>query len=311
MSLTKFRCPDEVEIPISECLTKCRMSERCVTKATLLTIVSGRREWNGAPSTTQLLNGTMMEWLKWKFEYSVAPRDNAFALMGLAHHEKLSKVQGDWESEKQLRGESDRSGISDLLEPDENMPGYHVVTDYKNFGSYKVANILGLEKETKPHPTEKYVKSGPWGKAGTPKQVATFKENPNARDIKNEKLQLNHYRLLAERLGYKVSKLRLQITVRDGGTQAAFSRGIFQNMYYPVDIPIISNEEVESYFQPKAQALIFHINSNIMPPEPCNSEESWEDKRCLSYCEVAQLCPKGALVRWKEESKKQGGNTSG
>jgi hypothetical protein len=299
MPLTKFRCPDKVEIAISDCLVKCRMADRCLTKPTLLAIIGGQREWGGTPSTTQLLSPTMIEFLKITQEYAIEPRSRAFALMGIDHHAKLAKPIGDWEAEKKLEGPI--TGITDLLIPDEDNPGYHLLVDHKNFGSYRVAKVLGLVKSTKPHPTEVYKSSGRWGKAGSPKRVTVFTPDEEAREYQQEQLQLNNYRLMAEKAGYKISKLQLQITVRDGGTQAARSRGVMENVYYPVDIPILQDTDTEVNFSSRYTLLMTALQTGQV--ELCTPEERWDDRRCESYCDVAELCSHGKQVKWMKEQK--------
>jgi len=244
----------------------------------------------------------MLEYLKIKNDYAIDPRSRTFALMGISHAEKVALPIGNWKTELQVQGDAEISGILDLIEPDEDNPGHQIITDNKNFGSYRVATILGLEKHYEPHPTEVYQRSGKWGQAGTPKQVAVFSRNPDKADYRQEVLQLNHYRLLVEAQGCKVSKLQLQITVRDGGTMAAKDRGVLENIYYPVAIPILPNDEVRTYFEDKAIALYAAIDNNLMP-EPCSTEENWDGRRCLGYCDVAELCPEGRKRLWVEAQK--------
>jgi hypothetical protein len=299
MPLTMFRCPDKETIPIPDCLNKCRMATRCLTKPTLMVIVGGQREWSGTPSTTQLLNGTMMEYLKITKDYAVDPKSRAFSLMGIDHHAKLAKPVGEWEAEKKLVGPI--SGITDLLIPDEDKPGYHIIVDHKNFGSYRVAKVLGLEKSFRPHPTETYRTSGRWGKAGSPKSITIFTAKESAREYQQEQLQLNQYRVLAENAGYKISKLQLQVTVRDGGTQAAKSRGVMDNIYYPVDIPILPDTNTNGHFSAKYEALMSALETGNV--SVCTEEERWQDRRCENYCDVADVCEHGKRVKWLKEQK--------
>ena len=86
-----FKCPDGVIIPYKDCLTKCRMEERCATTPYLRRI-SQEREWTGRPSTTQLLNGTMMEFLKLTQPYVVDPDKRAFMVSGTMHHESMDEM---------------------------------------------------------------------------------------------------------------------------------------------------------------------------------------------------------------------------
>jgi len=54
MPAIAFICPDGAEIPFAECLDRCRLENRCLSKRTLR-MVAEQREWRGEPSTTQLL----------------------------------------------------------------------------------------------------------------------------------------------------------------------------------------------------------------------------------------------------------------
>ncbi len=172
------------------------------------------------------------------------------------------------------------------------------IVDNKNFGSYKVASVMGIQKTMVSSTTEVYKKSGNWGKAGTPKQIPVFTQHPEKADLKQETLQLNHYRVLAKDLGYNVTKLQLQITVRDGGTIAAKTRGIFENIYYPVPVPMLPDEAVRGFYEVKRLILMHHLLNRTLP-EPCNDEEAWDGRRCVDFCDVTDFCPKGKTERFK------------
>lgn len=298
MPMTKFMCPDKVEIDFNDCIQKCRMSERCVSLPTLLTIIKDKHPWTGKPSTTQLLNGYLQEYLKIKENYAVSPEGMAFSLLGSAHHMKLAEAVGPWVSEQRIEAPY-TGGTPDLLEPDSNQDGYYMLTDYKTFGSYKVSRILGIQSKKVSHPTEKYVKSGTWGKAGDPKKITEFYTDESKIDMRNEELQLNHYRVMLEDEGWKISQMRLQITVRDGGTQVATGRGIMKNIYYPIHVRKLDNDRIRQHFEHRAKTLISHINNSV-EPAICDEEERWNDRRCESYCDVAKYCPHGQFVLLKE-----------
>lgn len=295
MPLSHFRCPDGETISAADCLAQCRMAERCVTKPTLTTILAGRREWNGKPSTTQLLNGTMMEYLKITHDYAVSPRSLAYSLLGSTHHAKLAA--GYIYDTEHSFNEGEITGIVDLLEPDERSPGWHMLTDYKTYGSYRVAKILGVRYRLEPS-GELYKRSGPWGKAGTPAKRKVFYQDPDSKDDWPERMQLNFYRILAERAGYKISSMRLQITVRDGGVKQAAERGVTEPIYYPVYIDRMHDDDVLQYFEVKRQALLASLNTGV-PPQPCNDDEAWGGRRCRDYCEVAEFCPRGRAEKAK------------
>jgi len=92
------------------------MEERCLTLPTL-TLISEEREWNGIASTTQLLNGTMMEFLKLTQPYVVDPDKRAFMLAGTKHHASLEEFAKKLGLPAEIALNIDRD-IFDLLEPE-------------------------------------------------------------------------------------------------------------------------------------------------------------------------------------------------
>lgn len=270
-----FKCPSEqteLITPITDCLEMCPRSEgRCLSLPTL-TEIGRTREWTGKPSTTQLLNPTRLEWLKIKRDYIIAPSDTAFALLGSRHHWMLEAVAKTIEgliAEKKL-GEEDaatNTGILDLLEPDELNRGFWKLTDYKTWGAYSVAKIMGI------------------------------KDNGEF-DLHQLKLQLNDYRIKAESLRFPISRLFVQCTVRDGGTYSAKNMGVDFKICL-VQIDKMPDDEVIEYFQDKAQTLLEAIESDAMPPL-CDYEGRWGNRRCKGFCQVMPFCPEGAAMNKME-----------
>ena len=292
MPATKFQCPDGVEISIGNCLASCRLGRRCLTLPTLIKIASGERPWTGTPSTTMLLNGAMLSYLRATTEYTINPKDRAYSLLGTEHHAQLAQFQGQWLAEKKQGNTI--TGTPDILEPDEEIPGQFILTDYKTYGSFRVAKCLGLVKETGKSTTEVYKKSGKWGKVGEPKTITWFRKDPAEADLHDEMLQLNHYRLLLEAEGFRISRMQLQITVRDGGIQMAQSRGVDENIYL-VDVPFMMDSAVTHFFETARKKMEDYIAGTVSRM-PCNAEESWNLRRCQDYCEVAQNCEQGRKV---------------
>jgi hypothetical protein len=262
MPLEYFICPDGVKRPITECLEKCPcLDGRCLSLPTLTTIGSIRR-WSGVPSTTQLLNPTRLEYLSIKYPFAVDPFDQAFSLLGTRHHGKLEIVAKKIEgliAEQKLTGEI--TGILDLLEP-LNDDEYRLI-DYKTYGSYSVAKHLGL------------------------------KEGGETDQLKLA-LQTNNYRIMAKEIGFNVTEIKCQITVRDGGTYSAKQNGIDRNLYL-LPVEILPDDYVKEYFLTKSFALINAVEQDKLP-ELCPYEERWGNRRCLSYCAVNMYCPEGAKV---------------
>ncbi len=273
--LRYFNCPDDEKRSINECLEKCPRPEgRCLSLPTLTTI-GQTREYKGTFSTTQLLNPTRMEFLQITKPFSVDPFDRAFALLGTRHHGRLEavakKIEG-LESELKLKGEV--SGILDLLEPINGGDNYRLI-DYKTFGSYAVAKLLD-------------------------------KKDGGEYDRLKLALQLNNYRIMASELGFNITELKAQITVRDGGTFSAKNNDIdFNLVMLPVDI--LADDYVREYFLTKAYALKTALDNNSIG-ELCDYQERWGGKRCKNFCNVFMYCPEGAMIN-KVKLEVQNANT--
>ena len=287
-----FQCPDKEIIPVKECLQHCRMEERCLTLPTLK-LISTEREWDGKPSTTMLLNGTMLSFLKLTQPYVVDPDKMAFMLAGTKHHDALEQVAKELGLPAEIALNIDKD-IFDLLEQDED--GGLVLTDYKNWGSYRVAKALGIvEVGKQPDPSGAIYKvSGKWGKAGTPKMVSVFQRMPQEADNWDAEYQLNRYRLMLEDNGIQVKRMQVQATVRDGGLAVANSRGITRNTYR-IPIPKLDDTEVATYFSAKEAELLTALEQGSWS-EPCNNRECWDGARCKGYCDVWMHCTKGILA---------------
>lgn len=290
-----FKCPDGATVKVEDCLkcvTKCRLGDTCLTLPTRHRIAN-ERVWKGEPSTTQLLNGTMQEFLKLTQPYIADPDKRAFMIAGTGHHENLEEYAKALGLPSELPLSIDRD-IFDLLEPED---GGWSLTDYKLWGSYRVAKALGLVEVGKaPDPSGAiYKKSGAWGQAGSPKMVSVFQAMEQEVDLFESELQLNHYRIKLEDLGIHVSRMQLQVTVRDGGLAVASSRGITRNIY-KIPIKIIPTDRVLEYFTKKRQDLLTAIEWNKWE-QPCDNRECWDGVRCRDYCEVAIHCPKGLLYQ--------------
>ena len=257
LPLRKFICPDKTQVTIKDCMKSCRMGTgRCVSKVTLAVIRDNAREWKGLPSVTQLMNGTRMSFLQVTRDYAVEPRKQAFSLLGSAHHKLLedqAKKELGMVPEKRL----EFNGISGQLDNlSQNDDGTYTLFDYKTYGSYAVARLLGITLEER-LTGEVYKRSGKNYKAGDPKKRKFPVLVSAMADNKKETFQLNAYRYIFENaLGIKIRNLELQVVVRDGNTMVAKNRGVTQEIYYPIMIPIIPDHVVESVFGPKRDELI-------------------------------------------------------
>jgi len=300
MALRYFDCPDGVRRPIEQCLQKCPRPEgRCLSLPTLISI-SHQREWKGKPSTTQLINGTRLAYLQIIKDYAVNPFDRAFALLGTRHHMRLEKVAQKLNALSEEKLDGDDTGILDLLVPDEtNHREAYELWDYKTSGSFKVAKALGLvSRKVKDPSGECYKTSGKWGKAGDVKMITIWQEDPEAVDIWEWEYQDNNYRIKIEEIGFPISQMFNQVTVRDGGTLIAANRGITKNIY-KIPIRRLPDEQVREYFRIKRENLLGALESQALPA-PCSHEESWHGRRCQGFCDVAEFCDVGIKAMKKE-----------
>jgi len=267
-------CPKATEpILIDDCINHC--NDRCLTLPTIRAITE-QREWKGSPSTTQLLNGTIIEFLKITRDYAIDPQNRAFALLGTKHHQILKERADELGLPSEVSLGVDGHDVFDLLEPEN---GFWTLTDYKAWGSYRMVRALGMVKE------------------GKGKDVS-YHIDPDVIDLRETELQLNHYRVMLEQRGMKIGKMQVQVTVRDGGLQIARTRGIDFNMKL-IPIKRLDDDEVFNYFKWKEEKLLtaleeYKKNPQYLP-EPCNDKECWSGNRCRGYCEVSQHCPKGIV----------------
>ena len=170
------------------------------------------------------------------------------------------------------------------------------MTDLKTWGSFKVAKALGIVEGNKiPDPSgELYKSSGSWGKAGTPKMVKSFVQDPSKADNMEANMQLNRYRImLKEKHNIDLSYMQLQVIVRDGNTYMASGRGVTEEAYL-IPVPILDNDMVTGYFQFKEKNLQLAFGG--LWTESCNDSENWEGRKCAEYCEVWNHCVKGIGV---------------
>ncbi len=288
-----FRCPDEQLIPVKECLTKCRMSERCET-VPYLHLAASERKWTGEASTTQLLNGTMMSFLKITQPYAIDPDSMAFAIHGTKSHSQLEEKAKELNLPSELSTTQDGRNVVDLIEMED---GLITLTDYKTWGSFKIAKCLGIvETGKKPDPSgEVYKRAGVWGAKGSPKMVKVFQIMPDRADNYETELQLNRYRVMLKEQGINVDKLRVHVIVRDGGLAVARSRGVERNTYM-VPVKILDDEEVRMYFHIKSKNLDEALTIGSCTT-PCDNRQCWDGIRCRDYCEVALFCSKGLIEK--------------
>jgi len=294
MPASHFRCVDGETILIDQCLKDggCRMKERCATRS-YLRLIGFDRKWDGVtPSSAG--NGPRYLYLKATVDYVVDPNDRVWAALGTSTHDNLGmhRYNKDILSEEKLSDDKMR-GIADCLEVDEKKDGYFILTDYKTWGSYKVAKSMGivsekieetiLDDEGKPV----LLKTGK--NAGKPKtkQRTIITTDVSQIDLRSEEFQLNRYRIFFEQYGFPVSRMQIQVVSRDGGTYIAKGRGIERNLYI-IPIRRLKNDDVLNFYQVLHHEVLDAFKDRYA--RKCNMWESWEKRRCEGYCEVVEEC---------------------
>lgn len=289
MSFTNFICPDGKETSIKDCLQGCRLkgvinpstdehycpANRCLS-TTALRAIAEQREWEGIPSTTQLLNGTRETFLRITNEYAISPLDHLFMLYGTKIHGVLEQYVADDELAEVRLNDGVSTGAFDLWTPEDG----GTLIDHKTYGSYKAQKVLGLEKEE--------ILTGEYYKNGKPKTRKVYRSG-GRKDRLDLAIQMNDYRMKIEsQLGKPVSNMVCEIIVRDGNTYMAESRGITQNGYL-VKVNKISDYLVKAYMKKKAKDLLVALETNTLPPK-CRPRECWHGLKCEKYCPVKQYC---------------------
>lgn len=281
MPAVSFICPDGEQISITDCINKgCRLdwclpAGRCLSVRTLRAIAD-QREWTGVPSTTQLLKGTREAYLELTTDYPIDPQGALFRVHGSKAHAFLDRFTGANELGEERLFDEVSSGQFDFYDNG-------VLFDTKTWGSYKVMKAQGLQQIE--------VATGEVYKAGAKKgQPKTRKEwiEGGTPDLFNEEIQLNDYRMKLEAAGFPVTKIVIEALTRDGGCYIAKNRGVQQNGIL-IPVRILPDEEVRTYLQNKRDALLQALEAKELPI-PCDSRESWEDRKCEKYCNVRETC---------------------
>ena len=247
--------------------------------------MSKERDPYRKPSTTELLVGTCESYLKRTRDYYIDPQERAFSLAGTMHHAKLEQHTDENLLLEQKLEEFDITGIADLYDKKNK-----ILLDYKNTGSYKCAQLLGMTYHKIPDPTgARYKASGRWGKKGTPKMVKKWYRDEGLADYGDWGWQLNWYRYLLNLSGYEVENMYIQVTLRDGGLVASRDRGLDKHIYL-IEIPKYDDEVLENKFFKSRDNLVYALETDNMPSK-CTDEQTWNGRKCEMYCEVRHICP--------------------
>jgi hypothetical protein len=254
-------------------------------------MIAEERPWDNNPSTTQLINGTMYSFLKLTKDYCIKPHSKAFMIAGTIHHKSLENMAKELGLSSEIALNIDRDVI-DLLEFED---GELVLTDYKLWGSYKVAKVLGLTQIGTEPTGEVYKKAGYWGKVGDPKMKPVFGRDASLAENTDAELQLNHYRIMLKEMGITIKRMQVQATVRDGELDIAIGRGVIEPIYL-IDVKELDDNYVKEYFEFKKSELLTAMEQDFWD-EPCSNSECWDGRKCdKKYCDVWNFCSRGIIA---------------
>lgn len=295
MPLKYFVCPDGEWVTTKQCTSSggCRLKKRCLTQATLL-FMAEQREWTGIPSVTQLLKGTKEMFLLITQDYAEDPDAIAFRLDGTSMHGDLEQnpVEGATIEERFVTSHG-ITGAPDILETED---GWHILTDYKKSGSFKVSKALGMEEVIEESKTEVY-KQGTWltinglkvkREKGESKIIKSYKPNFLKRECFDWDMQVNYYRIGLEEKGKRIDEMRIQALVRDGGTASAQRYGLYKR-FYLIPVPHLDNEKVIEYFLRKREQLMQALEQGYWE-SACTPDETWNGRKCDKFCSVKTMC---------------------
>lgn len=283
MPATKFICPDGSEIPVLKCLNRCQRKERCMFLPTLRAIAKSLDRGIGEPTVTELISGVREIYLKKTTEYAVDPQSVLYALHGQAVHTLNEDcTDGDILSEERLQ-DTITSGKFDMygkiLDESDGTLG-----DLKVTSSYKLMKALGIYKVDVP--TGEVFKTG--ARKGQIKTRKEYRYN-GVRYVMDWAMQLNYYRMLLEKAGFKVKRMVIEALCRDNNLRTAAERGITQAVYL-IPIRRISDHWLTRYFAAKANRLQEALDTKKLPTV-CSARERWNNQKCLGYCDARQHCP--------------------
>lgn len=277
-------------IKFEDCLKSCPIGERCIPYP-VLKLMARTRQWTGKLSTTQALNGTRETYMSINIPYYIDPNDMVFATLGTASHTKVEKHSGGNDLFEEFLEDDTTTGFADLLSDEgETM----VLWDYKTYGSWKTAKLLGIDKRKIESPTgEVYKTNTKYGNKGDIKMVDEYFINPEKIDNWDVSMQLNRYRIFYEKMGFKVDKMKVYIMLKDGNQMSAKQRGLDKN-HYVVDIPLLTDKEVLDYYKLKHEA----IQEAFLTGETkiCSDKERWYNEdyksygKCDKFCSVRNHC---------------------
>lgn len=269
-------CPDSETIDAQECIANCRMKERCLA-VPLLVHASRTRKYDRTNfSVTEVLSPTLIIYLKAKYGEVIDPRTSLPSAIGTATHALLENcLPVGYAGEFRLAADG-VTGQMDCID----IKG-KTLYDYKVTSAYKVATMLG----------KKYggiYKEITRGKNKGKKKWVTQWKDGGTHHYGDYCKQQNLYRILLGKHGIEINDMYLQCIIKE--PMSALVDFNLDKLCYLIKLPKMNDERLWSYAVYKRNALVNAIQNDILPKQ-CSPKDTWNGKRCKSYCSVAHVCP--------------------
>lgn len=274
-----FRCPNGDKVEVKDCLAGC--DHPCLTLPTRI-FASRTRKWDGKTfSTTQLLQPTLLSFLKLTQPETVAPMDTLQAGLGTAGHALLEGcIPQDYIGEfRMLNDKGTISGQPDLIDLKN-----HILYDYKFVAAFSLAMMLGYERKGYWYEFKRGARKGQ-------KEWRYRYEMGGTPDYHNYDWQQNCYRLLLAEKGIRIDKMVLQVTAKE--SDATCKQLGLDKRTYLIELPKYDDDVVRKKFDDAYSKLKAALDTNTIP-EKC--DDTWDGRRCAGWCSVNEFCPyyKGA-----------------
>jgi hypothetical protein len=243
------------------------MGERCSPLPYLKGLAIQRKV--SGHTVTELAEPTRHLWLKKTTNYHESPDVIDFAFRGSSHHFVLDRNA----SVSVLSEERDRldlgdgrviTGAFDYYDPEARS-----LEDFKLWGAYKVRKALNRVAEH--------------GALG----FTLVQEELVYDDWLGVVFQQNCYRIILERAGFPVETMSLWLYVRDHNGQISRQYQL-ERKWYRVSVKRELDEIVLEYARHKFDELERAHRTGFAAR--CSQAETWNGKRCESWCPVRQAC---------------------
>lgn len=272
--LENFICPNGEITSVKDCFEHCQ--NRCLTMPTLI-MASRTRKWDGKTfSVTQLLQPTLISYLKLTVPETMSPMNTLQAALGTSGHALLEGCmpRGYVGEFRMIDSNGKITGQPDCIDLKTQ-----TLYDYKFVAAFSLAKMLGKKREGYFYEIKRGAKKGQtewryrWIDGGKP-------------DYHNYDWQLNMYRILLKQNNIDIKHMVIQATAKESERQL-LDLGLDRRSYL-IDIPFYPDNDVLEKFNLAYDRLYDAVSTNTMP-SPC--DDTWNGKRCESYCSVNEHCP--------------------